>query len=114
MEDTGYAAIGHCDGRDRILHARLQSTGRNVCVQGLSVAEPGVAFREAAGDYPAHCDATGRVPTEAQMEQKEGVVAVTVEIDSTVHSQANTVALQTGVGVDSVGVYSFAEEAMTV
>ncbi len=63
MHFKGFSATIRYDERDRVYHGQLTDSYDNVYIEGGSVEELKIAFREAVDDYLAYCSETGREPS---------------------------------------------------
>ena len=68
MHYKGFSAAIRYDERDRIYHGQLTDSFDkvyfdNVYIEGSTVEELEIAFREAIDDYLAYCAETGRQPS---------------------------------------------------
>ncbi|MDE0140113.1 MAG: hypothetical protein OXI80_07925 [Caldilineaceae bacterium] len=63
MHYKGFQAAVHYDERDGIFCGQLTDSFDNVYLEGSTVEEIKIAFREAIDDYLAYCAETGRQPS---------------------------------------------------
>ena len=63
MHFKGLSDTIRYDERDKIYHGQLTDSYDNVYIEGGTVEELKIAFREAVDDYLAYCSETGREPS---------------------------------------------------
>ncbi len=102
MRYRGYTAVIHYDEEDRIFYGHLCDTYDNVHFEGCSIDELESAFQEAVDDYLAYCTEINRNPSKPAAQKSGGKITVVVELSSRINEQAEEVAQQRGVSLDTI------------